>query len=30
MVDTISPAALAEIRRRGESIELLDVRTPAE
>ena len=30
MVDTISPAALAEIRRRGESFELLDVRTPAE
>ncbi len=30
MVDTISPAALAEIRRRGESFDLLDVRTPAE
>jgi len=30
MVDTISPAALAEIRRRGESLDLLDVRTPAE
>jgi rhodanese-related sulfurtransferase len=30
MVDTISPAALAEIRRRGEPFDLLDVRTPAE
>lgn len=30
MVDTISPAALAEIRRRGEAFDLIDVRTPAE
>ena len=30
MVDTISPAVLAEIRRRGEPFDLLDVRTPAE
>ena len=30
MVDTISPATLADIRRRGESFDLLDVRTPAE
>ena len=30
MVDTITPAVLAETLRRGESFDLLDVRTPAE
>ena len=30
MVDTITPAVLFDLRRRGESFDLLDVRTPAE
>lgn len=30
MVATISPTALADLRRRGESVHLIDVRTPAE
>jgi len=30
MVDTITPAVLSELRRRGESLDLVDVRTPAE
>ncbi len=30
MVDTITPAVLAERRRRGDAITLIDVRTPAE
>ena len=30
MVATVSPATLADIRRRGEKVTLIDVRTPAE
>ena len=30
MVATISPTALADLRRRGEAVHLIDVRTPAE
>ena len=30
MVDTISPSTLADLRRRGEKVTLIDVRTPAE